>query len=800
MDELKNTHYDAFISYRHSELDSFVAENLHRRLENFKLPKSVRSKIKDGKTSIERVFRDVDELPLSDNLSEPITNALANSEYLITLCTPRYPQSRWCLKEIETFLQTHPRDHILVVLAEGEPVDSFPEILTYEQIEVKDEKGNVHFERKQIEPLAADTRGGDKKEILKAMDVAVIKLCAAMFGLNYDDLKQRHREQKMRRMMTVFGIIGAFMFCFAAVVTGMLIKISRQNSIISSQYSELSDKYADTIADKAEDLLGHGRRKDAVYALRSVLPDDPSDGYNANALRVLYKAMGIYADNSAYNLGAAYDMGSEVYDYCVSDNGRYILINDLYSLRLFDISGELIREFPGESNNFFAEGIICGNNGVVHTCEDELRFYFIDEDRDVTIAEPGEIYYLYEVGPDTVIVYNGNELIAVSGSGDIIYTIDTSELFGSDDLSITGFSSGNGLFACSLTDYSEHHLMIADLHSGEVTDAIDVASDYNVSVCISDEYLYYSQTESADGSGLDKVTLHAVRPHGGREQFSVKIDRGIINDLWVSDGYIYAYTGSGLTILEARTGKEITTYGVDGEIQYGINVSDHMIFLCDTGSIYGAIGDMCYEMGSTLFVGDHSGRISRMIFKNNSYYVQFERADYICAYHPAVTLDGDGIIDPDFDDLYGEDATFDLQEDDRFDSLLLDQAVYSHDGKYIVASFSNHTVRIFDADTYECVASYDLNEYVLSLIFSDVTDSYILDCENTSFVLNKDLDIICEMGSTGGEYGGRLLVCDRFGEFRSVEWVDYEKLMAMADEYLGDYVPRDSIREKYGLQ
>ena len=47
MNELKNTHYDAFISYRHSELDSFVAENLHRRLENFKLPKSVRSKIKD---------------------------------------------------------------------------------------------------------------------------------------------------------------------------------------------------------------------------------------------------------------------------------------------------------------------------------------------------------------------------------------------------------------------------------------------------------------------------------------------------------------------------------------------------------------------------------------------------------------------------------------------------------------------------------------------------------------------------------------------------------------------------------
>ncbi len=93
-----------------------------------------------------------------------------------------------------------------------------------------------------------------------------------------------------------------------------------------------------------------------------------------------------------------------------------------------------------------------------------------------------------------------------------------------------------------------------------------------------------------------------------------------------------------------------------------------------------------------------------------------------------------------------------------------------------------------------------MDEYVVSLKYSDVTESYILNCEDMSFVLNEDLDIICEMGITGGEDDGRLIVSNRFGEFRSVEWVDYEKLMAMADEYLGDYVPRESIREKYGLQ
>ena len=41
----KKWYYDAFISYRHTELDSFVAKNLHKQLESFKLPKNVARKM-----------------------------------------------------------------------------------------------------------------------------------------------------------------------------------------------------------------------------------------------------------------------------------------------------------------------------------------------------------------------------------------------------------------------------------------------------------------------------------------------------------------------------------------------------------------------------------------------------------------------------------------------------------------------------------------------------------------------------------------------------------------------------------
>ena len=128
--------YDAFISYRHSELDSFVAEMLHRQLENFKLPGSVVKQKKAEllmqakeqgpdaagqkktaiKTRIHRVFRDREELPLVANLADPITDALENSEYLIVICSPRLNQSMWCRKEIETFIEMHDREHVLAVL------------------------------------------------------------------------------------------------------------------------------------------------------------------------------------------------------------------------------------------------------------------------------------------------------------------------------------------------------------------------------------------------------------------------------------------------------------------------------------------------------------------------------------------------------------------------------------------------------------------------------------------------------------------------------------------------------------
>ena len=300
----KSKHYNAFISYRHSKLDSSVAISLHRKLERFKLPTNLRKDYPKDKWKIERVFRDEDELPLADNLSDPIEEALKNSDFLIVICTPRLPESKWCAKEIETFKKLHGQDHILAVLAEGEPEDSFPEAICYKEIEKVDENGNRTVERVSIEPLAADARSDDPRKRNKMLDDAVLRMAAPMYGLGYDDLKQRHREQRIKRIAAASALAAGVFFIFGMVCMVLGLKINAQKNLIAEQHVKLEEqyreeqiKYAESMAVVTDTLLKEGLRQDAVYAVRNAMPDSMSDvniPYVPSTQYALCKALGKY--------------------------------------------------------------------------------------------------------------------------------------------------------------------------------------------------------------------------------------------------------------------------------------------------------------------------------------------------------------------------------------------------------------------------------------------------------------------------------------------------------------------------
>ena len=222
----KKYKYDVFISYRHIEPDLTIAKILHEMIEKFNIPKHLRT-ASNEENSIDdkhvfRVFRDREELSTKD-LSTMIEEAIANSKNLIVICSKRTSLSPWCRKEVQLFKKIHGVNNIIPVLIEGEPDEAFiDELKNLKATFINSE--NVE-EEKNIELLAADIRPDEVKspafkgyEILenskdpklnkltkKSLDILkkseIYRIVASMLNVNYGDLKLRHQERYLKRII-----------------------------------------------------------------------------------------------------------------------------------------------------------------------------------------------------------------------------------------------------------------------------------------------------------------------------------------------------------------------------------------------------------------------------------------------------------------------------------------------------------------------------------------------------------------------------------------------------------------------
>ena len=256
-----NIHYDAFISYRHSPVDSKIAAEIQHRLEHFPVPRSIQKKT--GKKKINRIFRDKEELPITSDLNDDITEALANSDYLIVICSPRTGESVWVEREIETFLKTHTRHQVLTILAEGEPVDTIPEILRYDE---SIDPATGEAKKFPVEPLSCDWRVPPHQ----ARREELPRLVATLLGCAYDELRQRQRQYRLRRLTAGLSVALAASLCLSVyfVRTSMMIRQNYQQSLRNqSRY----------LAAAALEQLDDGDRITAIQLALEALPDETND-------------------------------------------------------------------------------------------------------------------------------------------------------------------------------------------------------------------------------------------------------------------------------------------------------------------------------------------------------------------------------------------------------------------------------------------------------------------------------------------------------------------------------------------
>ena len=106
-------------------------------------------------------------------------------------------------REIKLFLENHTRDHIFTVVADGEPGDVIPQILQEREVERVDENGNTVKFMERVEPLACDYRL-PRREV---KNTEVPRLVSAMIGCNYNELMDRQRQYKMKRLTAVAAAV-----------------------------------------------------------------------------------------------------------------------------------------------------------------------------------------------------------------------------------------------------------------------------------------------------------------------------------------------------------------------------------------------------------------------------------------------------------------------------------------------------------------------------------------------------------------------------------------------------------------
>lgn len=514
---LINKNYDAFISYRHADLDKFVAETLHKELESFRLPKNMVKKLSEnnsGKTRINRVFRDRDELPIASNLADPITNALQNSEFLIVICSPRLLESVWCKKEIEAFIGMHGREHVLAVLIEGEPDDSFPDIIRFVETIEKQADGTEVKTHKSVEPLAADVRGDNKKEIRKKIKEEVLRLAAPMFQCGYDDLRQRHREQRLKRIVAVALSAGVVCLSFGTVSTAMALRINSQSKEIKEQSKEIEEQYKQALLVNSKSLaedslrsLETGDRIGAIETAKTALPDTLQKAeipYTPQAQYALTESLLVYQNNTKILPLHILQQDAKVNFTELSPQGDLLLVADQYGkIYVWDaLNRKKIMEMEAGRYNMLPEEVeFLGNDCIVYLKEDGFGVFDFIKQEEVFAEDTGD-------GFSVVCSKDGTYFSIAESDGITVYEAGTFEKkyhkeasAGKRIASTASFEEGGSYFAYTETAGSdtperETHIQLVNLAAGEAEKKYAMAEESIEQISFCGRELYIAANES----------------------------------------------------------------------------------------------------------------------------------------------------------------------------------------------------------------------------------------------------------------------------------------------------------------
>ena len=407
-------HYNAFISYKHAPLDTKVASEIQTRLERFRIPRAIQKS--SGIQKFDRIFRDKEELLITSDLNETIEQALVNSDFLIVICSYATKESIWVQREIEFFLKTHSKNQVLTVVAEGEPVDVVPQILQERQVTVTLDDGSEETVTVPMEPLSCDYRG----DFRKARKEELPRLAAAMLGCSYDELKQRQRQYRIRRMTAAFSAV-------AVLLAGLSVYFAWSASQIKENYLLSLQNQSQYLAAESVSLLENGDRVNAMLLALEALPKDDKDDRPVlpEAEYALAQAVNAYVSSveNQYSVEYAFPHGGKINNiFTTGDETRLVVMHSDYSFAIWDVekreklTEHVVPYYISHSAVSFDEKLLILANGTLY-CYDCITGHPLWQ---VNARD----YKNTSFGPDSFAV-SDTAPVAVITMGDYLVILDT---------------------------------------------------------------------------------------------------------------------------------------------------------------------------------------------------------------------------------------------------------------------------------------------------------------------------------------------------------------------------------------
>jgi|GEM_PF-2124391 len=188
--------YDYCICFVEDAANRILAEKLISEISAYTLPKKLHDNVEEAQ------YKNGCLLPLTYDarLTDQQLSILSFCRWLLVLCSKKNRDSPGVRQTIKYFAANRGKEFILPVLTDGEPESSFPpEFFEKRKTIITFNDGTNHEVIEIVEPLAIDVRARDIKSSLQLLRHARIKIVAALIGVSYDTLVQRHERRILRK-------------------------------------------------------------------------------------------------------------------------------------------------------------------------------------------------------------------------------------------------------------------------------------------------------------------------------------------------------------------------------------------------------------------------------------------------------------------------------------------------------------------------------------------------------------------------------------------------------------------------